>query len=76
MSGVTHIRDVFDMLRRRLKAHAGMANMSRSDYLLVGIRHVGERPTLDELRARLGRRTEAAPVSSPAETVRVERGPI
>jgi hypothetical protein len=47
--------------------------MSLSDYLLSEIRQIAERPTIDELRARLGSRTEAAPFVQPAEAVRAER---
>jgi hypothetical protein len=44
-----------------------------SDYLLSEIRQVAERPTLDELRARLERRPGMAPSVAPADAVRVER---
>jgi hypothetical protein len=41
--------------------------------LLSEIRQVAERPTIDELRARLRSRAETAPVRAPAEAVRAER---
>ena len=47
--------------------------MSLSDYLLSEIRQVAERPTIDELRARLVSRTETVPSIAPAEAVRAER---
>jgi hypothetical protein len=47
--------------------------MSLSDYLLSEIRQVAERPTIDELRARLRGRTETTPSISPADAVRAER---
>jgi hypothetical protein len=47
--------------------------MSLSDYLLSEIRQVAERPTIDELRARLRSRKEAAPSVPPADAVRAER---
>jgi hypothetical protein len=50
--------------------------MSLSDYLLSELRHIAERPPLDELRARLERRTELALSVAPAEAVRAERGCI
>ena len=73
MGVMIQIRNVPDALHRRLKARAALAGMSLSDYLLSEIRYVAERPTLDELRARLRSRTETAPQLMPAEAVRAER---
>jgi plasmid stability protein len=70
---MVQIRNVPDALHRRLKSRAALAGMSLSDYLLSEIRQVAERPTLDELRARLHGRTEAALSVPPAEAVRAER---
>jgi plasmid stability protein len=67
------IRNVPEALHRTLKARAALAGMSLSDYLLDEIRRVAERPTLDELRARLRSRTETTLSVSPAEAVRAER---
>ena len=67
------IRNVPDGLHRRLKARAALAGMSLSDYLLHEIRRVAERPTLEELRARLESRPAVTPAESPAEAVRSER---
>lgn len=67
------IRNVPAALHRRLKSRAALAGMSLSDYLLGEIRQAAERPTLDELRARLRSRTHTAPAVPPAEAVRVER---
>jgi hypothetical protein len=47
--------------------------MSLSDYLLGEIRQVAERPTVDELRARLQSRPETTPSVAPADAVRAER---
>ncbi len=47
------IRNVPEALHRQLKSRATLAGMSLSDYLLDEIRRVAERPTIDELRARL-----------------------
>jgi antitoxin FitA len=60
-------------LHRQLKSRAALAGMSLSDYLLGEIRHLAERPTIDELRARLRARTETDLSVSPAEAVRAER---
>ena len=73
MSTMIQIRNVPDELHRRLKSRAALAGMSLSDYLLNEIRRVAERPTLDELRARLDRRTRVAPSVAPAEAIRAER---
>jgi plasmid stability protein len=73
MSAMIQIRNVPDALHRRLKSRAALVGMSLSDYLLSEIRQVAERPTLDELRARLEQRPEARPSIEPAEAVRAER---
>ncbi len=73
MSTMIQIRNVPDPLHRRLKARAALAGMSLSDYLLHEIRSVAERPTLDELRARLAARPAAKPGLAPARAVRAER---
>ena len=73
MTTMIQIRNVPDDLHRRLKARAAMAAMSLSDYLLNEIRLAAERPTLDELRARLESRPRVTPAVSPAQAVRAER---
>jgi plasmid stability protein len=73
MTTMIQIRNVPDGLHRRLKSRAALAGMSLSDYLLNEIRQVAERPTLDELRARLERRPETILSVAPAEAVRTER---
>jgi plasmid stability protein len=67
------IRNVPETLHRQLKSRAALAGMSLSDYLLSEIRQMAERPTIDELRARLRSRTETVLSISPAEAVRAER---
>jgi hypothetical protein len=73
MATMVQIRNVPTALHRRLKSRAALAGMSLSDYLLNEIRQVAERPTLEELRARLHTRTKTAPSVTPAEAVRAER---
>jgi antitoxin FitA len=73
MGTMVQIRNVPEALHRQIKARAALAGMSLSDYLLREIRQVAERPTIDELRARLCSRTETAPSVPPAEAVRAER---
>jgi hypothetical protein len=50
-----------------------MAGMSLSDYLLDEIRRVAERPTIEELRARLERLPRVEVDTPPAEVIRAER---
>jgi antitoxin FitA len=73
MTVMIQIRNVPDGLHRRLKSRAALAGMSLSDYLLSEIRHVAERPTIDELRTRLERRPGMTPSVAPALAVRAER---
>jgi antitoxin FitA len=73
MPTMIQIRNVPDALHRQLKSRAALAGMSLSDYLLNEIRQVAERPTLEELRARLERRTRITPTIPPAEAIRAER---
>jgi plasmid stability protein len=73
MSAMIQIRNVPDALHRRLKSRAALAGMSLSDYLLNEIREVADRPTLEELRERLERRSAVTPSVAPAEAVRAER---
>jgi len=67
------IRNVPDALHRRLKSRAALAGMSLSDYLLSEIRAAAERPTIEELRARLESRSAVTPPVGAAEMIRAER---
>jgi plasmid stability protein len=67
------IRNVPDALHRHLKARAALEGKSLSDYLLKEIRDAAERPTIEELRARLARRSPVAPSIGPALAARAER---
>jgi plasmid stability protein len=73
MSVMIQIRNVPDALHRRLKSRAALAGMSLSDFLLAQIREAAERPTLDELRARLEQRPKITPSVPPAAAIRAER---
>lgn len=73
MSSMIQIRNVPEDLHRLLKSRAALAGMSLSDYLLREIRHVAERPTPEELQARLATRSRVTPSISPAEIIREER---
>jgi plasmid stability protein len=67
------IRNVPDALHRKLKSRAALAGMSLSDYLLQQIRQVAERPTMEEMRARLARRSAVVLTEDTADAVRAER---
>lgn len=73
MSVMIQIRNVPDAVHRELKSRAARAGMSLSDYLLREIRLVAERPTLEEMRARLESRPRINPSESAEEAVRAER---
>ena len=73
MSKMIQIRNVPDELHWRLKSRAAQAGMSLSDYLLHEIREIAERPTWDEFRARLGKRSSVNSPVSPAEIIREYR---
>jgi antitoxin FitA len=73
MPKMIQLRHVPDALHRRLKARAALEGMSLSDYLVREVRKVAERPSVEEIRARL---TALAPVrlkTSPTEALREER---
>ncbi len=73
MNVMVQIRNVPGALHRELKSRAALAGMSLSDYLLQEMRRIAERPTLDELRARLNGRSATTLSLAPAEAVRAER---
>jgi plasmid stability protein len=73
MSKTIQLRNVPDALHRSLKARAAMAGMSLSEYLLVEIKEIAERPTLAEMRERLHRRKPVPAGIDTARLVREER---
>jgi len=73
MPKMIQICNVPDALHRKLKSRAALAGISLSDYLLAEIREVAERPTLDEMRARLARLPPVELPTSPTEVLRAER---
>ncbi len=73
MSVMIQIRNVPEGLHRQLKARAALAGLSLSDYLLDEIRRVAEKPSPDELRARLAGRSSVVLSENPADAVRAER---
>jgi hypothetical protein len=73
MSKMIQLRHVPESLHRQLKARATLAGMSLSDYLVREVRKIAERPTLDEIRARLAASKPSRPKASPTEIIREER---
>jgi plasmid stability protein len=73
MSATIQIRNVPDVLHRRLKARAALSGLSLSDYLLREIRTVAEQPSIDELRRRLHERAPVTLKESTVAAVRAER---
>ncbi len=73
MGIMIQIRNVPDELQRRLKARAAIAGMTHSDFLMREVQMIADRPSLEEMRARLARRRPAATSESMAEAVRAER---
>ena len=73
MSAMIQIRNVPDALHRKLKSRAELAGMTLSDYLLRQIREIAERPTIDEMRARLERLPPVDVTIDPVRAVRDER---
>ena len=73
MGVMIQIRNVPPELHRELKSRAALAGMSLSDYLLAEIRQVAERPTMEQMLARLAALPPVDLVPSPAEAIREER---
>lgn len=67
------IRNVPDDVHRRLKARAALAGTSLSEYLLGEIRRVAERPTRDEVLARIAARESVRTEESIVDALSAER---
>ena len=67
------VRNVPDDLHRTLKSRAALAGMSLSDYALAELRRSAERPTREEVLARIAARPPAPIRRTPALAVRAER---
>jgi plasmid stability protein len=73
MARMIQLRNVPDTLHRILKIRAAMAGTSLSDYVLMELRQICERPTLSELRERLHRRASVKLSPSAAQVIRSQR---
>lgn len=73
MATMLQIRNVPDRLHRLLKARAALAGMSMSEYALRELSKALERPTREEVLARLAELPVLDIDPSPADAVREER---
>jgi plasmid stability protein len=67
------VRHVPGAVHRKLKARAATAGMSLSDYVLAELRRLAERPSREELLARIAARPPVPAGKRAAELVRAER---
>ena len=72
MARMIQVRNVPEQ-HRLLKSRAALAGQSLSDFLLAELRRSAQRPTREEVGARLARRSRVAPIMPPAQAVREER---
>jgi plasmid stability protein len=67
------VRSIPPELHRRLKARAAIEGMSMSDYVLREIRKALDRPTREEVLARLRTQPVRRLRRRPADVIRAER---
>ena len=67
------IRNVPDDVHRTLKSRAALAGQSLSEYALAELRRAAERPTREEILARIAERPTARLRRPAAAAVRAER---
>ena len=73
MSTLVQIQNVPDELHSKLKERAALVGLSISEFLLREIRRSLERPTPEELLARLKTRERVEPKESIAALIAAER---
>jgi antitoxin FitA len=73
MSKMVQIRNVPDMLHRKLKARAAGSGRTLSDYLLAELERVAARPTREDMLARLHSRRRVTLKTPAAVVIRGER---
>ncbi len=67
------VRHVPETVHRTLRVRATQAGMTLSDFLLAELTRIAERPTLDDVLARIRARAQERPRTSSARAVRQER---
>ena len=65
--------DIPEVLHRELEAHAALAGLSLSDFLVRELRKIAEQPMPEEMLQRLSRRSPCTGKLSPTEVLRDER---
>jgi hypothetical protein len=73
MSKMIQLRHVPDALHRTLKSRAALEGIPLSEYLIREVRKLAERPTVEEMRARLAAREPASLRADPTAALRAER---
>lgn len=73
MSRMVQIRNVPDALHRKLRARALESGRTLSDYLLAELERLAERPTREEMLARLHARKRVTLKTPAARVIREER---
>ena len=67
------IRNVPDDVHRKMKSRAALAGMSMSEYILRELKRMAERPTRQEILARIAALPPVELETSAAEILREER---
>lgn len=73
MAVMIQVRNVPDVVHRKLKSRAALAGMSLSDYVLAELKRSLDRPTKDEILARIGSREPVQLRESVAAALHAER---
>ena len=73
MSKMIQVRNVPDGLHRKLKVRAAEEGVSLSDYILVELRRLSDRPSLKDFLSQRRTPTREDLTPSPAEILREER---
>ncbi len=73
MSVMIQIRNVPEEIHHRLKARAALEGMSMSEYILRELRRLADKPTLQELSARIAEQPKVDLPESAAGAVRRAR---
>jgi antitoxin FitA len=73
MAKMVQVRNVPEVLHRKLKARAAVAGQSLSDYLLTELERMASRPTREEMLTRIHSRTRVKLKTAAAVVIREER---
>ena len=73
MSKMVQIRNVPDVLHRKLKSRAADSGQTLSDFLLAELERLAARPTRDEMLIRIHRRKRVTLKTPAAAVIREER---